>query len=58
MTLKNITIELVDLLKSVMPKEVLISKLIYAGLLCEDFYKLGFNDDDIEIGIAYNFKGK
>lgn len=58
MTLNNITIELVDLLKSVMPKEVLISELIYAGLLSEDFYKLGFNDDDIKIGIAYNFEGK
>jgi hypothetical protein len=41
-----------------MPKEVLISELIYAGLLSEDFYKLGFNDDDIKIGIAYNFEGK
>lgn len=47
--------ELLDLLKETYPKNMLISLLIDNGFLTDDFYKLGFNDDEIDNGIAYNF---
>ena len=55
MTNKNIMTELLDLLKETYPKNMLISLLIDNGFLTDDFYKLGFNDDEIDNGIAYNF---
>ena len=55
MNQKNITLELIDLLKSILPTKVLISNLIDNGFMESDFYKLGFNDDDIDDGVSYNF---
>jgi hypothetical protein len=56
MTKNNIILELVHLLKKVYKDDELISKLINNGFLSEDLYKLGFNDDDISLGVRFNFR--
>jgi hypothetical protein len=58
MTKDNIILALLDILKKDKPKKVIICDLINNGLMNSDFYKIGFNDDDINAGLKYDFKGK
>ena len=58
MTKDNIILALLDILKKDKPKKVLISDLINNGLMYSDFYKIGFNDKDIDEGLRYDFTGK
>jgi uncharacterized lipoprotein YbaY len=58
MTQQNIILALLDILKKDKPKKVIICDLINNGLMNSDFYKIGFNDDDINAGLKYDFKGK
>jgi hypothetical protein len=58
MTKDNIIIALLDILKKDKPKKVIICDLINNGLMYSDFYKIGFNDDDINAGLKHDFKGK
>jgi hypothetical protein len=58
MTKENIILALLDILKKDKSKKVLICDLINNGLMNSDFYKIGFNDDDISEGLKYDFKGK
>jgi hypothetical protein len=58
MNQKNITLELIDLLKTLLPTKVLISNLIDNGFMESDFYKIGFDSYDIDSGVKYNFTGK
>jgi hypothetical protein len=58
MTQQNIILALLDILKKDKPKKVIVCDLINNGLMNSDFYKIGFNDDDINAGLKYDFKGK
>jgi hypothetical protein len=58
MTQQNIILALLDILKKDKPKKVIICDLINNSLMNSDFYKIGFNDDDINAGLKYDFKGK
>jgi hypothetical protein len=58
MTQQNIILALLDILKKDKPKKVIICDLINNGLMNSDFYKIGFNDDDIDEGLKYDRYGK